>query len=1216
MQSQHFLTISIIIIIMSGLLLAGNSNAPPLQDSIGSGNVRIESNYGTGHLMAIIYYNDVKVYSINSGETALVFNNTEKRLHQWFSNSTDPKKAEYSKGKEYEQLMVYFYNETSDVTRAGYILRLWNNESIDITLFADSSDNSELGRARYALKFEKPPEKVSLHKGSIYENDGESNHIWKKGQGLPANNEGQTYYYASQDSTLLYYHNAVEVKNLFKWKVTQVYMEKSRGIYSPLRIIFSDSQAATPVQLDVKVDKFNILVNDFDGKKLPYLSAWETSLRYNGTSGRMGGWSTNKANIWFNEFDNQTVETFETDSSYSMKIYWQNESKDPSMLGYILTNPKNSRNLSVTIFGKVKYPEKLSSAGYGIRFDQRFDTIVSPVGDVLLNDGETKHELILGSDSYVIPQLQSTNRELLMDSQNEKTITFTSGAQFGTITNLFKWQVSRIDISDHKITDGIFEYTPLDISVSQGAEKPPQQKSSNPFQVRTGGASSDKIIQIIHNNSNVLHFSAWEGLVSYYDSTRRLSATASAIKNNPKAGWFDDSDEKVVTVDKKGNTQILRVSWSNGKKDPSEIGYIFTLPDNGEYIKVQTFVNATKTVYGISPGFVAKDYDVYLPDGELLKNDGYTNKLAYPKYEVLYNNGSAIIASSPSLVYMRNLFRWNVFRPVFIYPSDPLYIRFIPETDIENNDGELIIKTPDYYGNIKNFLNLNDSEDPDLVRILLLQGKISPDPVKIRGPVYNLSKREAIKVNSSVFPGFEYKLDINLSEDRLADEGDIIYTTTLDIKRRLWFLDRWYQSLYPEKTDILAHIYRNDVKKSLKVNESWTLAQGYELNVIDITREEGLFNLHKDGKPLTKEIVKKGENFTYDTQFIGRNVTIIQFRLNNTFAGKNSYVEIGNMYQYGDDPLIIKEGQEYGSFKISGITKDKITLVNTNTVQFPKGTETLMLDETIGIKTSNISNDGYVFLNKKYPGNHRLRGKNFNINSGKDITFDSSNFSGFHYNLDNNTVYEQFNASFSNDGFISKAFYTSYIHNDTTWFMGKESSFTNGVLISKIYDKHRIIIKGEYLQLENGYELLVNDVSTDSKNAIFTIYKNDKIIKTDILNSGETFTYNRKIDNKDVPVIVLHVDAIFRGMNESLVEADIIQYTDNTNKISVGDVFGLFKVSEISSGKIVLKNKKSITMPLNKDTDILEDYLKFKVEEKRYFAYPFVKQKLESLGTI
>ena len=1215
MKIHNAFSIGLVVLALTGLLIAGNSNPPPLQDVISTENIRIESNYDTGALMAVIYYDNAKIYSINSWEATLGFNNTEKRLHQWFSNSTDPKKAEYSNSKGYEQLKVYFYNETGDVTRAGYILRLWDNETIDITLFAETVDNSKLGRARYALKFEEPPEKVSLHRGSVYENDGSSNHIWKKGLEMPADNEYQVYHY-EKGSALLEYPDAVEVRNLFKWQLTQVYMEKRRGVYSPLRIIFSDSQAATPVQLDVMVDKFKILVNDFDGKKLPSLSTWETWLKYNGKNKRMGGWSKNNDVIWFNEYDKKKVETLEIDNSYSMRIYWQNESKDPSMLGYILTNPKNSSNLSVTIFGKVKYPERLSTAGYGIYYNTRFDTIVTPVGDVLINDGKTKHELNLESNTYVIPQLQSTNREMLLDSQDNRTVTLTSGATFSAVTNLFKFQLSYLYISDHKITDGIFEYTPLDISVSQGVEKPPQQKSSNQFQIKTSGASSDKFTQILHNNNEVMRFNAWEGLVSYYDSTRRLSATANAIKNNPNAAWFDDSDEKFVTIDKKGNTQIMRVSWRNAKKDPAEIGYIFTLPDNGEYIKVQTFVNATKPVYGVSPGFVAKDYDVYLPGGEVLKNDGYTNKLAYPKYEVLYNNGSAIIASSPSLVYMRNLFRWNVFRPVFIYPSDPLYIRYIPETDIENNDGELIIKTPDYYGNIKNFLNLNDSEDPDPVRILLLQGEISPDPVKIRGPVYNLSKGEAIKVNSSVFSGFGYKLDINFSEDRLADEGDITYTTTLDIKRHLWFLDSWYQSLYPEKTDILAHIYRNDVKKSLKVNESWTLAQGYELNVIDITREEGLFNLHKDGKPLTKEIVKKGENFTYDTQFIGRNVTIIQFRLNNTFAGKNSYVEIGNMYQYGDDPLIIKEGQEYGSFKISGITKDKITLVNTNTVQFPKGTETLMLDETIGIKTSNISNDGYVFLNKKYPGNHRLRGKNFNINSGKDITFDSSNFSGFHYDLDNNTVYEQFNASFSNDGVISKAFYTSYIHNDTTWFMGKESSFTNGVLISKIYDKHRIIIKGEYLHLENGYELLVNDVSTDSKNAIFTIYKNGKIIKTDILNSGETFTYNRKIDNKDVPVIVLHVDAIFRGMNESLVEADIIQYTDNTNKINVGDVFGLFKVSEISSGKIVLNNKKSITMPLNKDTDILEDYLKFKVEEKRYFAYPFVNQKSESLGTI
>lgn len=1216
MQSNHFPIISLIIIItMSGILLVGNPSAPPLQDSITKGNVLIKSNYGTGQMMAEIYYNNVKVYSINSWETAFVFNGTEQRLHDLFSNSTDPKKVEYSKDGDYEQLTVYFYNESADITRAGYILRLWNNETTEITLFADSIDNSQLGRARYALKFENPLEKVSLHKGSVYEYDGGSNHIWKKGLGLPANSEGQTYYYASQDPALLYYHNAVEVKNLFKWKVTQVYMEKSRGIYSPLRIIFSGSQVPTPMQLDVKVDGFNILVNDFDGKKLPFLSAWETSLIYNGTSRRIGGWSKNNDVIWFNENDKKTIETFETDDSYSMKVYWQNESKDPSILGYILTNPENSSNLSVTIFGKVKYPAKLSSAGYGIYYNPEFDTIVTPVGDVLINDKETSHELDLDG-TYVIPQLPSTNRELLVDSNKEKMVTFSSGAQFGTVLNSFKWQISRFYISDHNITDGIFEYTPLEMSVSKGVYEPPPQQSTNPYQVQTGIASSDKSIHILHNKSKIMYFSAWEGVVSYNNATRRMSATLNAIKNNPKASWFDDSDEKVITITKTGNSQIMRVSWQNAAKDPSGIGYIFTLPDNGEYIKVQTFVNGTKKLYGISPGFVAKDYDVYLPWGDMIKNDGYTNKLVYPKSEVLYNNGSTIIASSPSVAYMRNLFKWNVFRPVFIYPSDPLYIRYIPQSDVQSRSGELFMNSTSYSGKIEEFLKMTDTENPDPEHILLLQGTISPDPVKIRGPVYNLSKSETTKVNSSVFPGFEYKLDINFTENRLANEGDIIYSTTLNNLRRLWFLDRWYQSLYPEKTDILAHIYRNDVEKSLEVNGSWTLAQGYELSVIDVTREGALFNLHKDGKLLTKEIVKKGENFTYDTQFTGRNVTIIQFRLNNTLAGKNGFVEIGNMYQYGDDPLIIKEGQEYGSFKISNISKDTITMVNTNPVHFPEGTETLILDKTIGIKTANISNDGYVFLNKKYPGKHRLRGKNFNISYGNDIAFDSSNFSGFHYDLDNNTVYEQFNASFSNDGVISKAFYTSFIYNDTTWFMGKESSFTNNVLISKIYDKHRIIIKGEYLQLENGYELLVNDVSTDSKNAILTIYKNGKILKNDVLGLGETFTYNRKIDNNDVPVIMLNVEAIFRGTNESLVEADIIQYTDYTKKISVGDVFGLFKVSEITPEKIVLKNRNSITMPLNKDTDVLEDFLKFKVEDKRYFAYPFVEQKSESLGTI
>jgi len=124
MKFHNAFSIGLAVLALAGLLIAGNSGAPLLQDTIGTENVRIESNYDSDPLMGVIYYYGTKIYTINSWESALAFNNTEKRLHHSFSNSTDPKKEEYNKGKDYEQLKVYFYNQSADITRAGYIFRL------------------------------------------------------------------------------------------------------------------------------------------------------------------------------------------------------------------------------------------------------------------------------------------------------------------------------------------------------------------------------------------------------------------------------------------------------------------------------------------------------------------------------------------------------------------------------------------------------------------------------------------------------------------------------------------------------------------------------------------------------------------------------------------------------------------------------------------------------------------------------------------------------------------------------------------------------------------------------------------------------------------------------------------------------------------------------------------------------------------------------------
>jgi ABC-type antimicrobial peptide transport system ATPase subunit len=78
----------------------------------------------------------------------------------------------------------------------------------------------------------------------------------------------------------------------------------------------------------------------------------------------------------------------------------------------------------------------------------------------------------------------------------------------------------------------------------------------------------------------------------------------------------------------------------------------------------------------------------------------------------------------------------------------------------------------------------------------------------------------------------------------------------------------------------------------------------------------------------------------------------------------------------------------------------------------------------------------------------------------------------------------------------------------------------------------------------------------------------------------------------------------------------IEQYTDNTGQLKVNDKYGSFKITEVNSNRIVLQNTEKITMPLNKVTTILDNHLKFQMEESRYYGYPFVEMKARAAGSI
>src|SRR3989344_6613571 len=79
--------------------------------------------------------------------------------------------------------------------------------------------------------------------------------------------------------------------------------------------------------------------------------------------------------------------------------------------------------------------------------------------------------------------------------------------------------------------------------------------------------------------------------------------------------FFKETDFK--KQEDKGS--IKRIYWYNQEKDPSKIGYIFTIPKNKPYFKVQLFAETKNNNLLTSIGYgLIINYSIYLPNGTIL----------------------------------------------------------------------------------------------------------------------------------------------------------------------------------------------------------------------------------------------------------------------------------------------------------------------------------------------------------------------------------------------------------------------------------------------------------------------------------------------------------------------------------------------------------------------------------------------------------------------
>lgn len=244
------------------------------------------------------------------------------------------------------------------------------------------------------------------------------------------------------------------------------------------------------------------------------------------------------------------------------------------------------------------------------------------------------------------------------------------------------------------------------------------------------------------------------------------------LKEDPskatREGWFVESDTKDITILPGKKTKLVSISLSHSDKRVSLDYTVFKeKPYFTSEISIQHLTsNESEKILGyFAYGYVAQGYDVYLPNGTILKNDNQiikTNKsigLSFSKeinesdvknlesklpneidlskqaiqrkgstyeinnieYQMLINNesrGFLIFTESERNTY-ENIFAWNIHR-VYIYPNElgfypKVYTALFENLTVEYKENDWEISSKQFKGKLKEYISQIKKETSEIL---------------------------------------------------------------------------------------------------------------------------------------------------------------------------------------------------------------------------------------------------------------------------------------------------------------------------------------------------------------------------------------------------------------------------------------------------------------------------------------------------------------------
>jgi uncharacterized membrane protein len=208
------------------------------------------------------------------------------------------------------------------------------------------------------------------------------------------------------------------------------------------------------------------------------------------------------------------------------------------------------------------------------------------------------------------------------------------------------------------------------------------------------------------------------------------------------------------------------------------------------------------------------------------------------------------------------------------------------------------------------------------------------------------------------------------------------------------------------------------------------------------------------------------------------------------------------------------------------------------------------------------------FAGQKIISDPEITGTSYSIKEGRRMNLDGDNFKPF-------TSYETLNMYFSKDNYVhaGDAKYTATVTGGKTGFMGLKYQFLNRngtyILSRELLDvdKETISLREPRI-LKNSYNLTLSDIDFDGNLALMELTKNGEVVESNLYNEGETVVFEG-----DGTVIEYDIENIF---GNSVIIKNMKQYSEIP--LAIGDMYGEFKITEISENAVEMKNVDPITI--------------------------------------